>query len=564
MGAMTRGRWGGRWTAVYSLWTYAHRVLHVLGVAAVDKEEVALLSGPLVRIRARRPHRRSVVLAHHPDPLYPDEPIGWVDPAHVPLQSTLFFLHFDLSNHARPDRARLATAAQGAASPRAWLTVDHKTGVLGLTVSELHAAVFDVRVSSSRARDAEVTLTCTCTAGQYLSVHADTMRARVSANSAGTSETFRINNVPLPPTLATDRDEERPHDCTMTAAYEATRSSPVRIQSHALGWFLASKPGAPLAASGGKESGWDGFTLEYDSPTRSAKLRDSRGLYLAFGPDLDNLLAATDPNTEHAEEADSEGEEARSPENFVVETVADDDRVVLRSRKGYLSARRGGRIVLSKDTVPGKREQFYLRLALPSMMDQSKPRLRLRTCAGGARQVEASVLVPAHAKIAYEVLCDYDGFSEFISDASESRMLERRSDTELSVLMVQCHSFLMLTIPMTMVLNVHEEHEERVVTMDLQKGLGVKQYKGIWRAVERPDGRCLIRCTLLASTAVPAPGFLIDGLMSHATMSTMEQLRTECIRRSSVDQLKSPRRRSRSLSIDSAVLQKAASEALVV
>lgn len=564
MGAIPRSSWGGRWTAVYSLWTYVHRVLHVLGIAAVDEEEVALLSGPLVRIRARRPRRRSVVLAHHPDPLHPDEPIGWVDPAAVPLQSTLFFLHFDTSNHARPDRARLATATHRPNSPRAWLTVDHKTGLLGLTVSELHAAVFDVRVSSSRVHDAEVTLTCTCTAGQYLSVHSDTMRARVCANSAGTSETFRINNVPVSPTLATERDEEPPNDCTMAAAYRSIRSSPVRIQSHALGWFLASKPGAPLAASGGKESGWDGFTLEYDSPTRSAKLRDSRGLYLAFGPDLDNLLAATDPETEHAEEEDCEADEVRNPENFVVEMVRDDDRVVLRSRKGYLSARRGGRIVLSKDTVPGKREQFYLRLALPSMMDQSKPRLRLRTCTGGARQVEASVLVPAHAKIAYEVLRDYDGFSEFISDASESRTLERRSDTELSVLMVQCHSFLMLTIPMTMVLNVREDHEERVVTMDLERGLGVKQYKGVWRAVERQDGRCLIRCTLLASTAVPAPGFLIDGLMSHATMSTMEQLRTECIRRSSADHLKSPRRRSRSFSVESPVLHRAVADALVV
>lgn len=550
---------------MYSLWTYVHRVLHVLGVSAVDEEEMALLSGPLVRIRARRPRRPSVVLAHHPDPLYPDEPIGWVDPAAVPLQCTLFFLHFDSSNHARPDRARLATAARGTTSPRAWLTVDHKTGVVSLTVSELLAAVFDVRVSSSRAHDAEVTLTSTCTAGQYLSVHAETMRARVSANSVTAAETFRINNVPLSPTLVPGREEEPPRDCTMAAAYKATRSSPVRIQSHGLGWFLASKPGAPLAAAGGKDSGWDGFTLEYDSPTRSAKLRDSRGLYLAFGPNLDNLLAATDPSTDHSwDVAEAESGETRTPENFVVETVGDDDRVVLRSRKGYLSARRGGRIVLSKDTVPGKREQFYLRLALPSMMDQSTPRLRLRTCAGGARQVEASVLVPAPANIAYEVLCDYDGFSEFISDASESRELERKSDTELTVQMVQCHSFLMLTIPMTMVLKVHEDHEEHVVTMDLERGLGVKQYKGIWQAIERADGRCLIRCTLLASTAVPAPGFLIDGLMSHATMSTMEQLRTECIRRSSLDQPKSPRRRGRSARIESPLLLKASRESVIV
>lgn len=315
----------------------------------------------------------------------------------------------------------------------------------------------------------------------------------------------------------------------MAAALRATRCVPVRIQSVARAWFLASKPGAPLAASLGKDTGWDAFTLEYDSTTRTAKIRDARGMHLAFSPALDEVVARPD------------GEVPR-PENFAVLTEDAGDRVMFRSRKGYLSARRGGRVVLSKDTVPGRREQFHLRLALPSMMDQSKPRLRLRTMPGGARQTEASVLVPAPARIAYEVLCDYDGFCNFIRDASESRVLERRSATELSVLMVQCHSFLMLTIPMTMALRVKEDPEARVVRMDLERGLGVKQYNGVWSAEERPDGRCLIRCTLLALSAVPAPGFLVDGLMSHATMSTMEQLRVECIRRSSAEGPRSPRR----------------------
>lgn len=332
----------------------------------------------------------------------------------------------------------------------------------------------------------------------------------------------------------------------MAAAFRASRPSPIRIQSVARGWFLASKPGASLAASLGKDTGWDAFTMEYDSAMRTAKFRDSRGLYLAFSNDLDEVAAV----------GGGEEREHGVPENFAVVIEDNGDRVVIKSRKGYLSARRGGRVVLSKGTMPGKREQFYLRLALPSMMDQSKPRLRLRTMPGGARQVEASVLVPAHADIAYKVLCDYEGFSNFIEDASESRVLERRSDTELSVLMVQCHSFLMLTIPMTMALSVKEEPDDRTVTMDLERGLGVKQYNGVWSAEKKPDGRCLIRCNLLASTAVPAPGFLIDGLMSHATMSTMKQLRVECIRRSSVEGAHSPRRHGVAIPAEVPALEK--------
>lgn len=520
------------------MWTYVHRVLHVLGVAAIDKEEVALLSGPLVRIRAVRPRRRSVVLAHYPDHLYPDEPVGWVDPAEVPFHQTLFFLHIDTSDPQRPDRARIATAAPSDTTPRAWLALDPKTGVISLTVSELSAAVFNVRVSPTRRHGAEVTLQCTCTAGSYLSVHEDTMRARVNANSVTPSERFLINNVPLPPTLSPSSDDQPPHDCTMAVAYNATRSSPLRIQSRAFGWFLSSKPGAPLASSSSKDAGWDGFTLEYDSPTRSALLRDSRGLYLGFNSEMDKFVAATDPGNELDTATNEHRCTGGGHERFAVETVGEDDRVVLRSRKGYLSARRGGSIVISQDTEPGRREQFYLRQALPSMMDQSTPRLRIRTVPGGARQVEASVLVPAPVSIAYDVIRDYAGFSQFLTDASESRIVQRRSPTELTVLMVQCHTFLVLTIPMTLVLDVIENHDRRILLMNLKSGLGVKEYKGRWEAIERPDGRCLIRCTILAASSVPAPGFLLDGLMSHATQKTMEELRTEAIRRSTVEETK--------------------------
>lgn len=537
MGALSNRRpWGGRWTAVYSLWTYFHRVLHILGISAVDTEELALLSAPLVRIRSVRRYHRDVVLAHHPSPLFPHEPIGWVHPADATLSATLFFLHFDTSDAHHVDRARIATAAPSDSTPRAWLCVDHKTGFITLTASELSATLFEVIPSNTRSPDASVCLQCNCAAGRYLSIHRDTMRARVCAHSTGPRQAFLINHTPLPPTLSEHHHEQPPQDCTMAAAYCATRFCPLRIQSKAFGWFLASKPATPLAMARGNDAGWDRFILEYDSPTRSARIKDSRGLYLGFTDQLDHIVAAPDPTSEHSDEHDPGLTTAHRAERFDVRCTSHNDLVTISSRKGYLSATRDGRIVLCHNTVPGKREQFYLRLALPSMMDQSTPRLRVRACARGARQVDASILIPASAQIAFDVLRDYEGFHEFIHDASESGVLERRSATELTVRMVQCHTFLVLTIPMTLVLNVVENLERKTVSMDLKHGLGIKEYKGVWQAVEKSDGRCLLRCTLQAAISVPAPAFLLDGLMSHAMYSTMEQLRVESIRRSTLEQ----------------------------
>lgn len=533
---------------MYSLWTYVHRVLHLLGVAAVDTEELALLSGHLVRIRtASRRGRGALVLALAPDPLHPDEPVGWVAPHHAPTTAQFFFLHFDSTDDERPDRARIATAAPSSDSPRAWLILDHSTGVITLTASELKAAVFDVVVSSSSsgANSASVSLLCPCSAGRYLSVHSPSRRARVCALSATDAETFLINNVPLPPTLELDPDAASPYDFTMAEAYRSTRVSPVRIQSYARNCFLASSPGAPLASAGKKESGWDGFTLEYDSETQSARVRDSRGLYLAFGSDLRSFAAmgdAAEGGVSHGGVAGGDkncgatwNTSCRRPERFAINLVGDDDRVTLRSRKGYMSCRRAGTITIAESTTPGRHEHFYLRQALPSMMDQSSPRVRLRVLAGGVRELGASVIVPANADIAYDVLADYDGFSEFIEDAAESRILERRDAHELTVLMVQSHTFLVLTLHLSMVLDVTEDPTKRVVTMNMKRGLGVKTYKGTWHAVVRSDGKCLVCCSLLAAPAVPAPGFLIDGVMAHAISTTMEQIRTECIRRSTLE-----------------------------
>lgn len=519
-----RSAWGGRWTAVHSLWTYVHRLLHLIGVGAVDHEELALLSAPLVRIRFTRHRRHELVLAHDHSPLFPDQPVAWVDPADVPLSTTLFFLHFDPSNPQRSDRARIATAAPVHPFPRAWLTVNRDTGIVTLTSSELLATVFELRSPNPASSTPYVSFKCVCTPGPYLTIHRRSMRARVCAPSPGHSESFLINHVPLPPNLDQFPHNNQPLDSTMLLAYNTIRSCPLRIQSKPFNWFLTSKPSTPLASSHGNDSGWDGFTLEYDSPTRSVRIRDSRGLYLTFTPDLNQLIA----KPHHLSNS------AFHNERFRIELQPKHDLVAISTRKGYLSATRNGRLVLSQNTLPNERECFYLRIALPSMMDQRTPRLRLRVREGGARHIDASIIVPTTAEIGYQVISDYEGFQNFINDASHSSILERSSPTELVVRMVQTHTFLMLTIPMSMTLNVVENPERNTIVMDLKSGLGVKEYKGRWQAIERPDGRCLLRCALVATSSVPAPGFLMDGLMTHAMYSTMEQLRVECIRRSAL------------------------------
>jgi ribosome-associated toxin RatA of RatAB toxin-antitoxin module len=190
-------------------------------------------------------------------------------------------------------------------------------------------------------------------------------------------------------------------------------------------------------------------------------------------------------------------------------------------------------VYLNQDTQPGNREQFHMRVAMPSMMDQSKPSLRLRHHAQGVREVDAHILVPASADLAFTVLRDYDGFKRFIDDCSASELVERRDDGVLIVRMAQAHSFLVLTINMSMTLRVREDCVERNVSMDLVHGLGVRTYKGLWHASEQADGRCRLSVKLSSSPSVPAPNFLVDGVMTHAVTETLQQIRTECILRSS-------------------------------
>lgn len=613
MGATTTSRaWGGgRWSAVYSIWTYFHRLLHLFGISAVDHEEVALLSAPLVRIHtSHHPHR---VLAHVPDQSSPAEPLGLVPPSAATPAQTLFVLHFTPASDPA-DCARLATAYPTATSPRAWVAVDDRTGALSLTAAEPNAAVFELRAPAAdgwRPRHAaEVAIVYPCAAGRYLArvPGAASTRVRMCKGEGenGRGELFCINAV------ATSPDEETavcaqdaaaeggpaPVDETMAEVLRRTTVLPVRLHSAAHGWFVASSPGADLAAARRKEPGWDAFTVEFDYETRMARVRDSRGMYLVLAPGLRSLKAgltveghsggrgtgdgggggrggALEPlprvkakprgaaqpppsggpsgaTAAPSSATESEGAAAGAPvgdgddsqegsfagalpraERFVIEIAGDDDRVTLRSRKGFLSARRNGTVCLNQNTRPSRREEFYLRLALPSMMDQSKASLRLRHFAQGVREVDASIVIPASAAVAYGVLRDYDGFKRFIRDCSESELLRRvPEDGSLVVRMAQAHSFLVLTISMAMTLRVVEDDAARKVHMDLIHGLGIKTYKGLWHAGDLGDGRCRMRVRISSSPAVPAPNFLVDGVMTHAVTATLDQIRTECILRS--------------------------------
>lgn len=652
-----RTTWGGgRWSAVYSLWTYWYRFLHLIGISSVDHEEVALLSAPLIRLRPAK--ARHLVVAHTLDPQSPTEPIGIARSETTPLHRTLFLIHFvdgdtdtDLLSSAdsqpsrdsgagHRDRARLATAFPTDTSPRAWVAVDRKTGLLSLTVAKHNAAVFEIHAAAmAHGRGgALVTLQYACETGRYLSTSVlQTSRTRIACTEqrpAGVA--FYINAVPLSPAL--DRSasvttypiraanvpavesEAACEDRTLSTVLHASREIPVRLQSAAFNWFVALSPGADLAAATKRETGWDSFIIEFDNRTSTARVRDSRGLYLVLnesktsftagltressrGPDAagrpaegtigqadakssaphvepgtqtercehnararsstfreasentssgkkkrSNHRTAADDLHSHSDErpgdaADSSQREAHLPraERFLITLVDETDRVTLRSRKGYLSARRGGVITISQETQPGPRETFCMRLAMPSAMDESAPSLRLRHYPKGLREIEASVVVPADAALAYDVLRDYDDFHRFIKDCSHSALVSRNEeDGSLEVEMVQTHSFLVLSISMHMHLRVREDNADHKIYMQFIRGFGVKSYDGVWHAMERSDGRCTVRVRVSSAPSVPAPNFLVDGVMTHAVTATLEQIRTECILRSTASRMNIP------------------------
>lgn len=320
------------------------------------------------------------------------------------------------------------------------------------------------------------------------------------------------------------RAEAGPAQWTLSVAAGgrgSARRTRVRVQAGRNGQFLACSPGENVRCARGRDEGWDVFEIREEAAGGGGTLYDVTGKPLVLAEDMSGLCAGG---------ADGEAE------RIVVAEVAegdgvDDDRVSLRSSKGLLSVTRGGEIRLLDQERAGKNEQFALRLALPSMYDHTTPRKHLRHKEGGLRVIEGSVSVPVDAKIAYRVITDYEGFASFIQDAAESEILERKTDTELRVRMVQSHSFLVLTLNLGMELEVHEFPEKGHVTMEMKKGFGVREYRGKWTATATGDGSCVLGVEIASAPSLPAPGFLIDGVISHATSETLRQVRDECIRR---------------------------------
>lgn len=570
---------GGRWSAVYSVWTYFHRLLHIFGITSIDHEELALLSAPLVRIHTFSSPTR--VLAHTYSSLSPSEPLGLVSLSSAVRRETLFLLHFSPSGS---DHARIATAYPTSTTPRAWIAVDVKSGVLSLAAAEENSAVFELRpgpVGRRSGRNVDVAIALRCGTGTLLSVAPDeSSRARVcewANDTGGKMEKFIVNAVAGRPGGVVV-DEEETVDETLNAVLRGTMALPVQLQSAAYGFFFVSSPGCELMAGKKKDSGWNTFTVEFDYATKMARVRDSRGLYLVLdketmtfkagitvdGCDISALVeseageveaktktvqpeggassrfAAFNASTlSEASPGMTGGDEVSRvsfdrAERFIVTVTGDDDCVTLRSCKGYVSALRNGTLCVNQNTKPGRGEEFYLRLALPSMMDQSTPSLRLRHLPRGVREITASIVIPCEASVAYGVLRDYDNFRRFIDDCSASELIGRepREGGRLIVRMAQAHSFLVLTLNLAMTLGVVEDDVRRTVSMDLMYGLGIKTYNGFWHAAERGEGRCCLSVKLSSSPAVPAPNFLVDGVMTHAVTGTLEDLRTECILRS--------------------------------
>lgn len=520
MGVMSQ--WGGRWSSVYSFRTCVNRALHVLGFSVVDDEEVALLSAPSVRLHLPRRWGRTVVLSHHPTPQYPDEPLCWVESSQTPYESSVFFLHFDSSDASNPDRAKLATSASTDDTPRSWLSVSQKTGRLSLTVSKHSATAFNV-VASPQKGHPRFALQVICDAGQFLTISEPDNRARVIGTEKGFSTWLSIRLVPLPSTLSLL--SEHPSDPTLVAVLNSPLVASIRIQSKSRGFHLTVKPGAVVTASKSRmDISWEAVTLNYDYYTKSALICDGRGAPLYVSDDHVHSVP------------DSWSKDKPSPgrsrqDRFGLRRVDDDDAVVISSRKGFLSTRGGGRIRLNKDTLPGDQERFILHIALPSQAGDRSPKVQLNVRENGVREVSAGISVTADPSIAFEVLTDYNGFKDFLEDASESEVLDRRNDRELSIRMVQCHSFLMLTIPISMTLDVLEEPERFKVTLSLIKGFGVREYKGLWEVIPLDNCQCKVTVRLRVATTIPAPGFLLNGLMSNAAAESMTQIREECLRR---------------------------------
>eukprot|EP00171_Calliarthron_tuberculosum_P018300 IDg18300t1 len=113
----TERHWlGGRWSAALSLWTYFHRLLHLLGILSIDREELSLLLGHPIRIR----HARSGRALEHSASLTRgcEDALSLSPRARDADTDALFFAHFS-ADDSDVDILRLATAR----APRAWVSV---------------------------------------------------------------------------------------------------------------------------------------------------------------------------------------------------------------------------------------------------------------------------------------------------------------------------------------------------------------------------------------------------------------------------------------------------------
>lgn len=158
----------------------------------------------------------------------------------------------------------------------------------------------------------------------------------------------------------------------------------------------------------------------------------------------------------------------------------------------------------------------------------SPPKVELNHRGSGLREVDGTISVEAPASVAYDVLRDYEGFERFIAD-SRCVVLSRSGPCDLLVRMSQLRSFLGLTLSLSLTLAVEEDHAARTVAMSLVRGLGVREYKAHFEVQETTPGCCVLRTVVASAPSVPAPRFLIDGIMRNSVASTLEQIRDECM-----------------------------------
>lgn len=292
-----------RWGALHSVKSYVHHLMYITGLRAVDNDEVALLTAPLVRLRLKK--LSNGIVAHIPNARCPTEPFGLFQDSDVHLEATLFLMHFVDSGQPSSgnfssslcNRARLATACPTSTSPRAWVAVDSRTGHLSLTLVESCAAMFEIRRGS---KPGEYNICCECNLGVFLSSgpkSATDGRVRVCSRENGRNEQFSISVIPIP-LHAVHCLRESPStslfysdDPNLSEVSQRLWILPVHIRSFPYDFTVESAPGVALKGTRKSGTGWDLFTLEFDSITRVARIRDSRGLYVTTDLSGDQLQA---------------------------------------------------------------------------------------------------------------------------------------------------------------------------------------------------------------------------------------------------------------------------------